>query len=95
MADLTEDERIPANDPYEREHGVAKRLRALGLASFKDYCALVATREGLDERQKMLAALTTNVTRFFRDGDATDGYLGVDSRAFADALERYLARHGG
>jgi len=46
---------------------LAKRLRALGLASFKDYCALVATREGLDERQKMLAALTTNVTRFFRE----------------------------
>jgi chemotaxis protein methyltransferase CheR len=46
---------------------LAKRLRALGLQSFKDYCALVSTREGLDERQKMLAALTTNVTRFFRE----------------------------
>jgi chemotaxis protein methyltransferase CheR len=46
---------------------LAKRLRALGLSSFKDYCALVAGAEGLDERQKMLAALTTNVTRFFRE----------------------------
>ncbi len=46
---------------------LAKRLRALGLTSFKDYCALVASSEGLDERQKMLAALTTNVTRFFRE----------------------------
>ena len=46
---------------------LAKRLRALGLNSFKDYCALVATAEGVDERQKMLAALTTNVTRFFRE----------------------------
>jgi len=46
---------------------LAKRLRALGLNSFKDYCALVAGAEGLDERQKMLAALTTNVTRFFRE----------------------------
>lgn len=46
---------------------LAKRLRALGLTSFKDYCALVAGGEGLDERQKMLAALTTNVTRFFRE----------------------------
>jgi chemotaxis protein methyltransferase CheR len=45
---------------------LAKRLRALGLSSFKDYCALVAGKDGLDERQKMLAALTTNVTRFFR-----------------------------
>ncbi|MFZ5721168.1 MAG: CheR family methyltransferase [Pseudomonadota bacterium] len=46
---------------------LAKRLRALGLGSFKDYCALVAGADGLDERQKMLAALTTNVTRFFRE----------------------------
>lgn len=46
---------------------LAKRLRALGLTSFKDYCVLVAGNDGLDERQKMLAALTTNVTRFFRE----------------------------
>ncbi|HEX7885802.1 MAG TPA: protein-glutamate O-methyltransferase [Phenylobacterium sp.] len=46
---------------------LAKRLRALGLTSFRDYCALVSANDGLDERQKMLAALTTNVTRFFRE----------------------------
>jgi chemotaxis protein methyltransferase CheR len=46
---------------------LAKRLRALGLESFRDYCALVAGSEGVGERQKMLAALTTNVTRFFRE----------------------------
>jgi chemotaxis protein methyltransferase CheR len=46
---------------------LAKRLRALGLTSFQDYCALVAGHDGVDERQKMLAALTTNVTRFFRE----------------------------
>ena len=46
---------------------LAKRLRALGLANFREYCRLVATSDGLDERQKMLAALTTNVTRFFRE----------------------------
>lgn len=46
---------------------LAKRLRALGLTTFKDYCALVSGVDGVDERQKMLAALTTNVTRFFRE----------------------------
>jgi chemotaxis protein methyltransferase CheR len=46
---------------------LAKRLRSLGLASFRDYCALVADVSGIDERQRMLAALTTNVTRFFRE----------------------------
>jgi chemotaxis protein methyltransferase CheR len=46
---------------------LVKRLRALGLSSFKDYCALIADSSGADERLKMLAALTTNVTRFFRE----------------------------
>jgi chemotaxis protein methyltransferase CheR len=46
---------------------LAKRLRALGLESFRDYCALISSSEGVDERQKMLAALTTNVTKFFRE----------------------------
>ena len=46
---------------------LAKRLRLLGIASFRDYCALLDGVEGADERQKMIAALTTNVTRFFRE----------------------------
>ena len=46
---------------------LAKRLRVLGLSSFRDYCALIQGKDGLDERQAMLAALTTNVTRFFRE----------------------------
>ena len=46
---------------------LAKRLRALGLENFRDYCALVKSAEGADERKRMLAALTTNVTRFFRE----------------------------
>ncbi len=46
---------------------LAKRLRSLGLESFRDYCALVDSRQGHDERQSMLAALTTNVTKFFRE----------------------------
>jgi len=46
---------------------LAKRLRALGLKSFRDYCALISEHDGADERQQMLAALTTNVTRFFRE----------------------------
>jgi chemotaxis protein methyltransferase CheR len=46
---------------------LVKRLRELGLESFKDYCRLVASDGGIDERQKMLAALTTNVTRFYRE----------------------------
>jgi chemotaxis protein methyltransferase CheR len=46
---------------------LAKRLRALGLRSFSEYCAFVASDKGHDESQEMLRALTTNVTRFFRE----------------------------
>ena len=46
---------------------LAKRLRILKLSSFKEYCALVANPEEHDERGAMIRALTTNVTRFFRE----------------------------
>lgn len=53
-----------ANLVYSR---LAKRLRALGLENFRDYCALVGSDSGASERGQMIAALTTNVTRFFRE----------------------------
>ena len=53
-----------ANLVYSR---LAKRLRKLGLESFRDYCSFVGSSDGADERAQMIAALTTNVTRFFRE----------------------------
>lgn len=46
---------------------LAKRLRALGLRDFKQYVALIRSPEGQEERERLLMALTTNVTRFFRE----------------------------
>ncbi|MFM9942565.1 MAG: CheR family methyltransferase [Hyphomicrobiaceae bacterium] len=46
---------------------LAKRLRSLGLDSFQAYCTLVGADDGAEERRHMMAALTTNVTRFFRE----------------------------
>ncbi len=46
---------------------LAKRLRALKLASFEDYCSLLNKTEGDAERPHLLSALTTNVTHFFRE----------------------------
>lgn len=46
---------------------LAKRLRAIGLRTFREYCALVQSAAGVDERQAMISAMTTNVTRFFRE----------------------------
>jgi chemotaxis protein methyltransferase CheR len=54
--------RSKASRVYSR---LAKRLRALRIESFHEYCKLVAEDGG--ERLNMLAALTTNVTRFFRE----------------------------
>ncbi len=57
---------------------LVKRLRALGMASFKDYCALIAEQSGIDERQQMLSALTTNVTAFFRERHHFDHLRSVE-----------------
>jgi chemotaxis protein methyltransferase CheR len=53
-----------ANLVYSR---LAKRLRTIGLQTFREYCKLVESDEGQSERQAMIAAMTTNVTRFFRE----------------------------
>ncbi|TQS72855.1 chemotaxis protein [Rhodobacteraceae bacterium] len=44
-----------------------KRLRELGIGSYRQYLDFVKTDDGQDERQKMVSALTTNVTHFFRE----------------------------
>jgi chemotaxis protein methyltransferase CheR len=46
---------------------LGKRLKALGMSNFTDYCALIISDKGVDERMNMMNALTTNVTRFFRE----------------------------
>jgi chemotaxis protein methyltransferase CheR len=58
---------LPASKASLVYSRLAKRLRLLGLESFRDYCALVGSADGVDERTQMIAALTTNVTRFFRE----------------------------
>ncbi|MGZ5947940.1 MAG: CheR family methyltransferase, partial [Caulobacteraceae bacterium] len=71
---------------------LAKRLRALGLQSFRDYCALLTEEggAGAGERQQMLAALTTNVTRFFREPHHFDH---LKTKVLPPLLEH--ARRGG
>ncbi len=50
---------------------LARRLRARGLSSFADYCRLLQSEAG-EERERMLSALTTNVTQFFREAHHFD-----------------------
>lgn len=46
---------------------LAKRLRALNLSDFSQYRDLLESAHGGEERSRMVAALTTNFTRFFRE----------------------------
>jgi len=53
-----------ANLVYSR---LAKRLRALRFKAFREYCEFVISETGTEERKAMITAMTTNVTRFFRE----------------------------
>ncbi len=46
---------------------LARRLRARGLASFREYMALLDRDGEAAERLELVSALTTNVTSFFRE----------------------------
>ena len=54
---------------------LAKRLRATGLSNFSEYLKNVEDAEG-EEFGQMLSALTTNVTRFFREPHHFDYLIG-------------------
>jgi len=69
---------------------LVKRMRRLGVENFKRYCELVETEEGDGERHHMIAALTTNVTRFFRE---PHHFEHLKKRVLPDLLED--ARRGG
>jgi len=69
---------------------LSKRLRALGIASFPEYCQLIETERGAEERQKLIFLLTTNVTRFFRE---KHHFEDLKQRILPGLLER--ARQGG
>ena len=46
---------------------LAKRLRALGLEDFEEYCDLLKSRDGHDELSSLVDAISTNHTHFFRE----------------------------
>lgn len=46
---------------------LVRRIRALHLNSFDEYCALLQSEEGNDEIGNFVNAITTNLTSFFRE----------------------------
>jgi chemotaxis protein methyltransferase CheR len=67
---------------------LCKRLRALGMEGFRDYVALVSSESGADERRAMLSALTTNVTRFFREEHHFDDVAQQLRESWADQARK-------
>ena len=64
---------------------VSRRVRALGLASFKQYRAYLA-REGNDgEIENFINAISTNLTKFFRESHHFDHFRSHVAGAFAHA----------
>ena len=46
---------------------LVRRVRTLGLRSFSDYCALLQGKDGAKEIGFLINAITTNLTKFFRE----------------------------
>lgn len=60
--------KMPLAKKVMLESRLQKRLRALGMASFREYCGLLFhSPDGADELPHMLDAVTTNKTDFFRE----------------------------
>lgn len=51
---------------------LGRRIRALQLTSFKDYCQYIKGAEGSEEMTVMTNALTTNLTSFYRESHHFD-----------------------
>lgn len=83
---------LPASKAPLVRARLARRIRALGLASYAEYVDLVSGSgaAAVREREEMLCALTTNVTRFFRE---THHFEALRQRVLPGLVTR--ARAGG
>jgi chemotaxis protein methyltransferase CheR len=68
---------------------LARRLRGLGLTRFRDYRELIERDETGAETMRMVNALTTNLTRFFRESHHFD-HLAEKLRGIARGGRRRL-----
>ncbi len=67
-----------------------KRLRALGLVSYDDYCAVLRSAQGPDEIEQLVDLIATNHTRFFRE---PEHFTTLTGRMLPELLPR-LASQG-
>lgn len=70
IADLVKDHTgiVLADNKFKMVYArLARRVRALGMDDFKAYCALLDSPKGEHEFQDFVNAMTTNLTKFFRE----------------------------
>jgi chemotaxis protein methyltransferase CheR len=67
-----------------------KRLRALGLTSYDDYCSALQSAQGPQEIEQLVDLISTNHTRFFRE---PDHFTFLTSRVLPELVSR-LATEG-
>jgi chemotaxis protein methyltransferase CheR len=62
-----------------------KRLRALGLTTYDEYCGVLHSAQGPDEIEQLVDLISTNHTRFFRE---PEHFAFLTSRILPDLLPR-------
>jgi len=67
---------------------LSRRLRALGLTSFRDYRAYLADQGGAAEMQNFVNSISTNLTKFFRESHHFDHFRTSVAVPYAKARGR-------
>lgn len=67
---------------------LSRRMRAIGIAAFDQYVALVSRPENREERRELVSVLTTNVSSFFRERHHFDVFAASVLPPLADRLTR-------
>lgn len=80
--------KMPPSKKVMLEARLQKRLRSLGLGSFREYYAHLQGEAGSGELVHMLDAVTTNKTDFFREASHFDIMDGTVLSEFAEEQER-------
>jgi chemotaxis protein methyltransferase CheR len=71
---------------------LGRRLRALGLSSFSEYCRLLESSNGEPERHMLVNAITTNHTAFFREPHHFDALVKSVLPTIADGQSKRNGR---
>jgi chemotaxis protein methyltransferase CheR len=67
---------------------LSRRLRALGMTTFRDYRALLMGDGGVAELQNFINSISTNLTKFFRESHHFDHFRSAVAVPYAQARSR-------